>query len=182
VAQFRHVNIQFAFLNHQFNFKSFSEREREKKRLAIELHDAKLQAQRALEQERKEKSEEKIREWTLRKQIEAEARAKLITEMKKSDEARIKPKLFKKAINFDEWLVKKNKTNSSTKTVPAEKKEKSSIENSSKHLSTTSLEKWSQRSLSVPKPVPIGKGLQSLRGSTSKIHVNPEPWKFEIIS
>lgn len=116
-----------------------------------------------------------------KKEIEAEKKIAKISEAKKAlIAANNKPKEFKKAINYQDWLAKKNES------LELKKKEEEVKQNAAKDYkkcrkstSNISFEKWVRSSSSKPKPVPMGKGLDSLRGSTTKLYINPEPWKFD---
>lgn len=152
------------------------------KRLERELREAELERQRALEEERKKISSTKVSEWMKKKEIEADKKLAKLSGMKKEAEtkaaAKGKPKDLKKAINFQDWLAKKNEDILAQK--KQQKEEKSKLRDYQKcrqTVSSSTYEKWIRSSSSKPKPVPFGKGLESLRGSTTKIYVNPIPWE-----
>lgn len=165
--------------NINFNFTLIRAREKSKKRLEKELHEAELKEKLQLEEERQKTSSTKVREWMRKKEIQADKKiAKLNVMKKEAEAASAKPKEFKKVINFQDWLAKKNEA------IEAQKKEqelkKKKIENYQKcrkTVSSTTYENWIRSSASKPKPVPMNKGLESLRGSTTKIKINPIPWE-----
>lgn len=123
-------------------------------------------------------AEAKVQAWMEKKRIEADKKMARINEMKKKivvDNS--KTKEFKRAINFQDWISQKNEN------LVNEKKRQEEKQNSAKNYqkfretaSSKSYDNWVRKAPSKPKPVPIGKGLESLRGSTTKIFVNPEPW------
>lgn len=174
------VILNFSFLNFlEINFVSFSERLKEKKRLENERRESAIKARQALELERKEKSEKSMREWMLRKQFEADKKIaeKLAEKNKAAQVSREKLKELRKSINFEDWIARKNEAIRASKKLQEEKQKVCQPNVKDREFSR---DKWIQRSLTKAKPVQIGKGLASLRGSTTKIHANPEPWNFSV--
>jgi len=160
-------------------------REKERKRVALQRLEAVIEANRSIEASRKIKSEEMVDEWMRKKKIETERKMLRLAEMKKAAaQAANKPKEFKKAINFQDWLHKKNEDNIRLKQEEDEKKKRiekarNNCRKCRESVSSASYEKWFRSASSKPKPVPLNRGLESLRGSTTKIFINPEPWKFD---
>ena len=133
---------------------------------------------------RKLKCEGKVEEWMRKKKVEAEKKMQRLIEMKAAQDANKKPKEFKKGINFNDWLNKKNEDliqfqKKQDKKNKQLEKAKKNDRNCRETVSSASYEKWIQSAPSKPKPVPFNQGLDSLRGSTNKIYINPEPWKFD---
>lgn len=120
-----------------------------------------------------------------KKQIEAEKKMLRLAEMKKAAEAaKNKQKEFKKAANFQDWLSKKEEDFIQLKKQQDETKKQSeeakkSYRKCREIASSASYDKWVRLASSKAKSVPLNQGLASLRGSTTKIFINPEPWKFE---
>jgi coiled-coil domain-containing protein 34 len=136
------------------------------------------EAHREVMEERKMQAEAKVQEWMEKKKIEAEKKMARINEMKKNLEViKEKPKEFKKAINFQQWINQKNESLMTAKKRQEEKKKDSANYRKYRDISSSqSYDKWVRSASAKPKPVPIGKGLDSLRGSSTRIYVNPEPW------
>lgn len=149
--------------------------------MAKERLQAEIEAELKLQEQRKQKSEEKVEKWLKKKQIEGEKKIARLLEMKRAAAAaNTKPKEFKKAINFEEWMSKKNDDLLALKIKQEEKKKATkTVQKVRESVSTASYEKWSRKASSKAKPVPFNKGLASLSGSTTKIYINPEPWKFD---
>lgn len=163
-------------------FSAFSAREKRRKREERERLEAELEKLKAKEEERSSLSGPKVSEWMQKKKIEAEKKMLQLAESRKAMiAANSKPKEFKKAINYNDWLAKKNER------VVLKRKEDEEKQNATKnnhirrkYQSSVSLDDWMRSASSKAKPVPMSKGLDSLRGSTTKIYLNPEPWKFDV--
>jgi coiled-coil domain-containing protein 34 len=149
--------------------------------LEREKLEAEVKEKERIADERKEKSDEKLQEWLRKKQIEAESKMARVAEMKKKAEAdavKNKPKELKKAINFQDWLAKKNEELISLKTQQQDKNKLSKDHQKLRQtVSSSSYSKWIRASSSKPKPVPMNQGLESLRGSNAKIYKNPVAWQ-----
>lgn len=149
--------------------------------MSKERLEAEIDAQLELQEQRKQKSEEKVEKWLRKKQVEGEKKIARLLEMKKSATAASnKPKEFKKAINFQDWISKKDADLVAMKKQREEKaKATKTVQKFRESVSSASYEKWIRTASSKAKPVPFNKGLASLSGSTTKIYINPEPWKFD---
>lgn len=147
--------------------------------MAKQRLESEIEAKREVEEEKKLKSSEKVAKWMRKKEIEHEKKMTRLAELKKSADAALKkPKELKKALNYDEWLKKKNESVLASR--KHEEEQKKVVENLKKcrqSASANSYDKWVRSSSSKAKPVPIGKNLMSLKGSTTQIYINPEPWK-----
>lgn len=164
--------------NINFNSPPIRAREKNKKRLEKELREAELKEKLKFEEERQTVSSTKVREWMRKKEIQADKKIAKLNEMKKEAEASVKPKEFKKVINFQDWLAKKNEAIEAQKKEQAlKKKNVEDYQKCRKTVSATSYNNWVRSSSSKPKPVPLNRGLESLRGSTTKIKTNPIPWQ-----
>lgn len=160
--------------------KAVNEREKEKKRQQKERIEAERKMKLEKEANKKLKNDEKVKEWNERKRREAEKKICRLNSMKQVAERKIneKPKEFKKAIRFEEWVEKKNEEYKALKAQQA--MEKMKLKEYTKTRETVSdvvFKKWLKNSKNAPKPVPLNRGLDSLRGSTSKLYINPTPWK-----
>lgn len=51
------------------------------------------------------------------------------------------------------------------------------LETARREMSAEAFEQWVLASRNKPKPVPMGKGLDSLRGTTAPLYTNPNEWK-----
>lgn len=111
-----------------------------------------------------------------RKKVEAEKKVAQLKELKKANRELEKPKARKVTMSYDEWLKKKEQDLLVAKKQEEQKKKllKNHVE---RRNSSYSFEKWSRNHSQTPKPVPMGQSLLSLKGSTTKIYVNPIPWK-----
>lgn len=170
------MRYHLARVSHQSQF--YSAREKEKKRLEQEKREAEIEAQRKLMEERKLQTEAKVQEWMEKKKAEADMKIARINEMRKKLEVvNNKPKELKKAINFQEWISQKNENLMKQKKHQEEnKKLMKNYEKCREVASTQSYEKWVRSAPSKSKPVPMGQGLESLRGSLAKMYVNPQAW------
>lgn len=152
-------------------------REKDLKRLAVGRAAAEREEERQLTRKLKAESEEKVNEWMRKKRIEADKEmARQVELQKKLAIANEKPKEFKKAIDFQEWLKMKNEKLVVEKKQTAEKKKP---KDTLKRRESVTHEQWMRTSSSKAKPVPFNRGLDSLKGSTTKLFVNPEPWRFD---
>lgn len=89
-----------------------------------------------------------------------------------------KPPTIKKNVAFDQWLQKKNQEEKVQKKKNEEKQKLNETYQKCRNtLSGLSYDKWSRSAQSKPKHVPLNQGLDTLRGSISKIYINPIPWK-----
>lgn len=168
-------------LRSSIEFYNFSSREKERKRVEREHREAEIQKLKEKEDELRSKSGVKVAEWMRKKEIEAGKKMIRLEEAKKAlVEATSKPKEFKKAINYRDWVAKKNEGLVLKKKAEEEKqKAAKTSQNCRKSVSNASFEKWMRSASFKAKPVPMSKGLDSLRGSTTKLYINPEPWKYD---
>lgn len=117
-----------------------------------------------------------------RKQIEADKKITRLEQLKNEAEAALsKPKEFKRVINFGDWMKQKSDEVLAKKKDEQEKQKMQEKLNKThqqcrKAVSDAAFKNWARKSYSMAKPVAAGKGLDSLRGSTTKLYVNPQPW------
>ncbi|CRK89588.1 CLUMA_CG003259, isoform A [Clunio marinus] len=130
------------------------EREKELKRISQEKQQALMEASRKLELEKKIQSEEKVKEWLEIKRMEAENKKLQQKKNKEKAQAKIKPKEYKIAINYNDWINRKNEEFIAIKTMK-EKKEKvmKDYETTRKSISASKFQTWLRSSSSKSKPV-----------------------------
>lgn len=170
---------------HEQWMKEKLEREKRAKQIEKEKYEKEIEAQQEFLEERRQISQESVAKWMEKKKVEAEKKA---MRLKKAEEeflmrqAEMKEREApKKKISYDEWIELKsaevkNKSHMKTK----EKKIVKIIENSRQIVSSKSFNDWLISTKSKPKPVPLNRGLDSLRGSSTKpSFINPQPWKLE---
>lgn len=161
--------------------KGVNAREREKKRLQRERMEAEKEKRLEEEELRREQSEEKIKKWMAKKEREAKEKLTRLNDLKKrpSETSEKKPtKELKKAIDFKQWLEKKNEQQKSEKSEHEERKKfVTNYRKCRESTSAVAYNRWKETSRNTPKPVPFGRGLESLRGSTTRMYMNPIPWK-----
>lgn len=162
--------------------KTVKARERERKRMQKEREEAMLAKKIEEEESKKAANDEKIKEWMKKKELEAQKKLTRLNELKKrSSDIEVvnrKTKDFKKAIDFKQWLEKKNDEHKEQKRIEEERKKLQKDYRVCRESTSAALySKWKESSRKTPKPVPMNRGLESLRGSTTKIFVNPIAWK-----
>lgn len=146
--------------------------------------EAEIEANQLQQASRKKTSEVKVHEWIRKKEIEAEKQKSRLLAIKEAAEAAKKPKEFKNAMNYQDWMAKKNEDLIRVKKQQEEKTKqieqaKLTHQKCRETVSKISYAKWARSASSKAKPVPLNRGLETLRGSTTKTFINPEPWKFE---
>jgi coiled-coil domain-containing protein 34 len=163
--------------------KSVNVRERERKRLQREREEAMIAKRLEEEESKRAANDEKVKEWMKKKELEAQKKLTRLNELKtRSCSSEIdlcrKTKDFKKAIDFKQWLEKKNDEHKVQKRNEEERKKLQKDYRVCRESTSAALySKWKESSKKTPKPVPMNRGLDSLRGSTTKIFVNPIAWK-----
>lgn len=138
-------------------------------------------AKKLAERERKYKSQEIVTKWMQeKKEKEVQRKIVRIEQSKKVpvDSQTRRPPTIKKNVAFDQWLQKKNVEEKAQKKKTEEKQKLNETYQKCRNtLSGISYDKWSRNASSKPKHVPLNQGLDTLRGSISKIYINPIPWK-----
>lgn len=158
-------------------------REREKRQQQKEQEEKSKEVKNKMLEEAKlikAASEEKVKQWMEKKEIEAQKKLTRLNELKKrsSDMEVRKTKDLKKFIDFHQWIEKKNDELTAKKRADEEyKKRMRDYQNCRKSTANVIYNRWKEDSKNFPKPVPMSRGLDSLRGSTTKIYVNPIAWK-----
>lgn len=165
--------------------KSVEAREREKKRLQKRQEEKNKQDMARILEEaelKKAASNEKVKQWMKKKDIEAQKKLTRLNELKKnaSDIEEKKPKGLKKAIDFQQWIEKKNDEINARKRADEDyKKRIRDYQTCRQSTAIAVYNKWREDSRNFPKPVPMSRGMDSLRASTTKIYVNPIPWSLD---
>lgn len=160
--------------------KAVNARERERKRRQKERQEAEKTKKLENHEVMKAERDEKIKLWMEKKETEAKEKLTRLNELKKrsSDINLKKPKDFKRAIDFKQWIEIKNDEYKAQKRSLEEKQHlQRDYQKCRESTSAVVYSKWKETSKGTPKPVPFNRGLDSLRGSTTKIFVNPIAWK-----
>lgn len=156
-------------------------RDRERKRLQKEREEALMAKKLEAEELKKAANDEKVKEWMKKKECEAQKKLNRLNELKRRSsnvDLKEKTKDLKKAIDFEKWLEKKNDEHKVQKRLELERKKlQKDYRVCRESTSAVVYSKWKKSSKNTPKPVPMNRGLESLRGSTTKIFVNPIEWK-----
>ncbi|KAG5683524.1 hypothetical protein PVAND_012798 [Polypedilum vanderplanki] len=162
--------------------RTISAREKQKKeqlRKKMEQEYEKAQLKKSL-------NEQKLKKWNKRKDKEAIEKMAHFDELKRRSlqekiSKRNTKKVFKKALTHEEWLAQKNQEVKRKLLEIKEKQEKEAKRKEEEirmkeQMNEEAYHKWLERTKNVAKPVPFGEGLSSLRGSTTEIFENPNPW------
>ncbi|XP_049291581.1 coiled-coil domain-containing protein 34-like [Anopheles funestus] len=137
-----------------------------------------LQRQKELEEERrKEINKKKIQEWIAgKKQSSKKSNAKPI-DCKYVDSSSEHLNCDADA-KYKSWLLKVKKQEEEKKLRDLTVKQlEQEILQEKKKMSEEIYQQWLKTAKHKPKPVPLNQGPHTLRGTVSKIFVNPEPWK-----
>lgn len=126
--------------------------------------------------EKKRISEEKYQEWlkkksstSIVKRTSPKSSSPSVTQTKSQEEI---------DQNFENWLLKKaNYDRNLKEQIKEQLDQKKILEETKKKISEKIYQKWLENAPYKPKPVPMNNGLLSLKGSTTEIFKNPEPWK-----
>lgn len=152
-----------------------SEREKQKKlqeQLKKEEEAKKKQAQ---EEIKRQKSLNVVQKWHQQKQ-EA-IKEKKVVDAPEPAQKKVPPKpVIQNGCNFEEWLRKKQEHKEAEKQESARRVERIR-EKCRESGSSLSFQEWLKKSKSRPKPVPLNRGFETLKGSTTKMYKNPIPWK-----
>ncbi|XP_055538313.1 uncharacterized protein LOC129725908 isoform X2 [Wyeomyia smithii] len=142
------------------------------------------EAKRKLEEERrKRESEEKLKKWMERKEQEKQKKQKAQEKrkQKKETEQNVTRKWASSGesiTNFNVWLsrVKQQEEQSKLRHLAKQRMEEE-FKHQRQDLSRMFYDEWLKSAKDKPKPVPLNRGTESLRGTISKIFVNPNPWQ-----
>lgn len=160
--------------------KAVNARERERKRRQKEREEAEEAKKHESHEVKKAQRDEKIKMWMEKKESEAKEKLTRLNELKKrsSDINLKKPKDFKRAIDFKQWIeIKNDEYRAQKRSLEEQKHLQRDYRKCRESTSAAVYSKWKESSKGIPKPVPFNRGLESLRGSTTKIFVNPIAWK-----
>ncbi|XP_055617875.1 coiled-coil domain-containing protein 34-like [Toxorhynchites rutilus septentrionalis] len=151
--------------------------EREKKRKSHE------EARRKIEDERrKQENEQKFKQWMQRKKEEEEQRKNKQPPFDRKETEEEKPKRWipteESVSNFEVWLsrVEEKKRQAQLREQTKQRMD-TNVKQKRQDLSAMAYDEWLKSSVSKPKPVPLNRGTESLRGTISKLYINPVPWK-----
>uniref|UniRef100_A0A182M111 Coiled-coil domain-containing protein n=1 Tax=Anopheles culicifacies TaxID=139723 RepID=A0A182M111_9DIPT len=137
-----------------------------------------LQRQKELEEEkRKEINKKKIQAWMERKKQDAKkSNAKPVND--KSADASSEHLHSDPDAKFKHWLLKVKKQEEEKRLHDLTLKQREQqIKQEKKKMSDQIYQQWLKHAKHKPKPVPLNQGPNTLRGTVSKLVVNPEPWK-----
>uniref|UniRef100_A0A182SU69 Coiled-coil domain-containing protein n=1 Tax=Anopheles maculatus TaxID=74869 RepID=A0A182SU69_9DIPT len=142
------------------------------------LNHQELQRQKALEKEqRKQINQQKIQEWMERKKRSC----------KKNSTKPVKDKSLDTSsehlqcdpdTKYKHWLLKVRKQEEEKRLRDLTVKQlEQKLQQEKKKISKEIYQEWLKNAKYKPKPVPLNQGPNTLRGTVSKIFINPEPWK-----
>ncbi|XP_062559747.1 uncharacterized protein LOC134224422 isoform X2 [Armigeres subalbatus] len=162
--------------------KSKTEYERKKKEKEERRKKREETKKRLAEEKRKQESEEKLKRWIERK--EKEKQMKLQAEHAKNrvaEQSNSRKKWIpttESETTFRAWRnrVEQQQKERKLRLVTKQRME-DELRQERQHLSNHFYNEWLKTSASKPKPVPLNQGIDSLRGSISKMYINPVPWK-----
>ena len=113
-----------------------------------------------------------------KKDKEVQRKTRIVESKRTPETPTRRPPTIKKNVAFDQWLQKKNQEEKVQKKKAEEKQKLNETYQKCRNtLSGLSYDKWQRNAQSKPKHVPLNQGLDTLRGSISKLYVNPIPWK-----
>ncbi|XP_052892822.1 coiled-coil domain-containing protein 34-like [Anopheles moucheti] len=139
-----------------------------------------LQRQKELDEtKRKEMSKKKIQEWMIRKKQEINGKkSSPNSENNKSHDISSEHLYCDPDAKYKNWLqkVRKREEEKRLRNLTVKQLEQQ-IQQEKKKISKEVYQQWLKSAKHKPKPVPLNQGPNTLRGTVSKIFVNPEPWK-----
>jgi hypothetical protein len=174
--------------NQAYNDWLESVKAREKRQKKLQKVKSEVDHEKALEEEeeRKRLRDEKLQQWYKKKEREAQLKIARMNELKRQammkkqqeDECMIQQKELTKAKNFKDWMARKNNELKAAKEKEAQRKQFEENEKKRREAQcAASYQRWKNTTAkTTPKPVAFGRGLESLRGTTSKLYQNPVPW------
>ncbi|XP_037946117.1 uncharacterized protein LOC119678387 isoform X2 [Teleopsis dalmanni] len=166
------INAEEAFQNWLKAKKTQKEKEIKLKLKA----DAK---KREKEELRKVESHVKVQQWEERKRIEKAAEiAKRKLVLEKTQTSKLTIKKTESNLKVMEWEYTKMQLAVEKKQMQkAELELKKAQEEMRREQANEAWNKWITKAKDKPKPVPLNRGLDSLRGSLSQTYINPNEWK-----
>lgn len=155
------------------------ERQRRQRRLEQKKLEREQEKKVQAEEERRQKAADELKKWMERKKIDADCKLARMkqAEMDFQQRQQAKKRELSKKISYDEWLQSKS-AEVKRKSVTETRRPKNDVVGTRQVKQKLSYEDWLAASKSKSKPVPLNRGLDSLRGSMSNIRVNPVPWKI----
>ncbi|XP_021711515.1 vicilin-like seed storage protein At2g18540 [Aedes aegypti] len=165
--------------------KAKNEAERKRKEQEQRRKKREETKKRLAEEKRKQESEEKLKKWMERKEQEKQKRQQ--QQSAKGRESKQKETKKKWIPNeesestFKAWQnrVKQQEEERKLRLVAKQRMEEE-LKQERQQLSKLFYDEWLKTSSSKPKPVPLNQGIDSLRGSISKMYINPVSWKSNI--
>ncbi|XP_065082953.1 coiled-coil domain-containing protein 34-like [Ochlerotatus camptorhynchus] len=156
--------------------------EAECKRKEKELKRKKLDEikKKLAEEKRRQESEEKLKRWMERKELETQ---KMKNQAENGNE-KVRKKWIPNEVSettFKAWKNRVKQLEEDRKLRQlAEQRMQEELKQERQYVSKLFYEGWLKSSSSKPKPVPLNQGIDSFRGSISKMFINPVPWKNNI--
>lgn len=157
-------------------------RQREQRRLEQEKLEHEQELKEQAEQERRQKSSNSLQQWMNKKKLDAERKQARLKQAEVDFQQRqqAKKETLTKQISFDDWVESKAAEVKQPKIIARKPKTcDDKVDKSTRQVkSQLSYDNWLAASKSKPKPVPLNRGLATLRGSMTKLQINPVPWKM----
>lgn len=125
--------------------------------------------------EKKEKSSKLKKKWIPNEESETTFKA-WQNRVKQQEEGEIELiRKFVNSININHHQISERKYRQQ-----AEQRIQEELKQERQYVSKLFYDDWLKSSSSKPKPVPLNQGIDSLRGSISKMFINPVPWKSNV--
>ncbi|XP_050075132.1 coiled-coil domain-containing protein 34-like [Anopheles maculipalpis] len=144
-------------------------------------HQQEIERQKVLEKEqRKETNKKKIQEWMERKK-QCDTKRSIKPVKDKLSHTPFEHLQCNTDTTYNNWLLKVRKQEEENRLRNlAVKQLEQKIQQEKKKISEEIYQEWLKNAKYKPKPVPLNQGPNTLRGTVSKIFINPEPWKSNI--
>ncbi|KAF5291163.1 hypothetical protein FQA39_LY14405 [Lamprigera yunnana] len=166
------------------NFEIWMAKKREDKKRLLQTQQMILEHKEREKQKRLEEERENFKRWLANKKKQEEENAKqekMKLAKQKNDEEKKKRRSKESELKYKLWYKRKEQLQLESKLKEkidelkiAEEKERRLEENK------TAYENWKKLSVNKPTPIPLGKGLETLRSSVSVTFINPTPWQPNI--
>lgn len=141
-------------------------------------HELKL-ARDQNERQRSIARDRKLQEWFERKEKEAADRLEQLR-LQQQEEVPKPTDPNESMRNYNAWLEKKSCYEKALRQREREEAEqRAQLEEVRRQQAAEQFEIWLESAPQRPKPVPLNKGIYSLRGTISNLYVNPQPWVFD---
>ncbi|XP_034138589.1 uncharacterized protein LOC117590229 [Drosophila guanche] len=170
----------------KLRYEEWMQRKNEKKKEDLLAKKRETERLERLHKERMQKSEQKVREWNLKKAqlLQEQRNKKPLTIPKKSsttsvptnvsrpretpEERRQRLQVFERSIAAREQRLAREQEEHEQRVLAR------------RQLADGAFSRWMENVHTRPKPVPFNQGIDSLRGTASKIYINPNEWDSSI--